>query len=80
MGMFSPDENGWVREEEYNQLKAENEDLKQECDLYKTWYRAKHDDLKNFLWQLKESNKTLNKMLLILNDRLEEYKRIYGEL
>lgn len=80
MGMFSPDENGWVREEKYYQLKAENEDLKQECDLYKTWYRAKHDDLKNFLGQLKESNKTLNDMLLILNNRLEEYKRIYGEL
>lgn len=30
--------------------------------------------------QLKESNETLNKMLLILNDRLDEYKRIYGEL
>lgn len=32
------------------------------------------------LQQLKESNKTLNEMLLILNNRLEEYKRIYGEL
>lgn len=30
--------------------------------------------------QLKESNKTLNEMLLILNNRLNEYKRIYGEL
>lgn len=48
MGMFSPDENGWVREEEYNQLK--------------------------------ESNETLHKMILILNDKLEEYKRTYGEL
>ena len=34
------------------QLKAktqECEELKKELDLYKTWYRAKHDDIKNTL-------------------------------
>lgn len=47
---------------ELQQLKVENEDLKQECDLYKTWYRAKHDDLKNFLGQVKAENEELRKI------------------
>lgn len=46
---------------ELQRLKQENENLKQECDLYKTFYRAKHDDLKNFLGQLKTENEELRK-------------------
>lgn len=30
-------------------LQQENGELKNELDLYKTWYRAKHDDVKNCL-------------------------------
>lgn len=43
----------------YKQLQQ----LKQECDLYKTWYRAKHNDLKNFLGQLKAENEKLKQDL-----------------
>ena len=35
-------------EEKYN-LSRECEELKREIDLYKTWYRAKHDDIRNLL-------------------------------
>lgn len=32
-----------------DELKKERKELKNELDLYKTWYRAKHDDVKNLL-------------------------------
>lgn len=51
-----------------------------DCNLYEDGCKYITDCYYKQLQQLKESNKTLNKMLLILNDRLEEYKRIYGEL
>lgn len=46
--------NRWVGEylkekKKREQLKREYEKLKQELDLYKTWYRAKHGDIKNTL-------------------------------
>lgn len=31
---------------DYAELKAKNERLKEECEMYKTFYRAKHDDIK----------------------------------
>ena len=34
---------------EYLKLSQECEELKREIDLYKTWYRAKHDDIRNLL-------------------------------
>ena len=32
-----------------DELKQECEELKKELNLYKTWYRAKHGDIKNYL-------------------------------
>lgn len=37
------------QKEEINELKEECGELKAERDLYKTWYRAKHGDIKNLL-------------------------------
>ena len=34
---------------ENRKLNLECEELKKELDLYKTWYRAKHDDIRNLL-------------------------------
>ena len=34
---------------ENRKLKLEREGLKKQLDLYKTWYRAKHDDIRNLL-------------------------------
>lgn len=50
--------------EEYKQLKQECEELKSELHLYKTWYRAKHGDIKNILGRY---HKAL--------DEIEEYTR-----
>lgn len=77
--------------EEKDKLKAENEELKKNVEHWKMehkeaiakgeWtYDLVKKRLGRQLQQLKESNKTLNEMFLILNNRLEEYKRIYGEL
>ena len=44
-------------------LVQEKEDLEQEKELYKTWYRAKHDDLKNYLGQMSKQIKELKMRL-----------------
>lgn len=41
--------------EDYQNLKQENETLKIECDMYKTYYRAKHDDIDGKIFKYKEA-------------------------
>lgn len=63
----------WHNAKFVQQLKQENERLKQECDLYKTWYRAKHDDLKNFLGQLKAENTKLKNIIKEMEENLDDW-------
>ena len=44
--------------------KAENEELKKELDLYKTWYRAKHSDVKNTLGRYHKALKEIEEVCL----------------
>lgn len=37
----------------YKQLEAENARLKEECNMYKTFYRAKHNDINGILFKYK---------------------------
>ena len=39
----------WIVYKQLQRKTAECEELKREIDLYKTWYRAKHSDVKNTL-------------------------------
>lgn len=63
-------------------LQQENGELKNELDLYKTWYRAKHDDVKNCLGcyrkALDEIEKRLKKYESTGDDEfaLIEYKNL----
>ena len=40
---------------ELEQLKAENEQLKALCDTYRTCYQAKHSDIKGLLFKYKQT-------------------------
>ena len=42
-------------EKERQELEAENNRLKAECDMYKTFYRAKHSDIKGLLLNYKQT-------------------------
>ena len=44
-------------------LQQENGELKNELDLYKTWYRAKHDDVKNCLGCYRKALEEIEKIL-----------------
>lgn len=42
---------------------AECEELKKGLDLYKTWYRAKHDDIKNYLGRCYNALEEIRKII-----------------
>ena len=44
------------------ELKAENEKLKAECDMYKTFYRAKHSDIKCLFIKYKQTLQEIKKI------------------
>lgn len=48
--------------EDIKQLKAENERLKAECDMYKTFYRAKHSDIKCLFIKYKQALKEIKEL------------------
>lgn len=48
-----------------NELYQENERLKAECNMYKTFYKAKHSDIKGLLFKLKH---TLQEIKTIAED------------
>lgn len=50
--------------EEINKLQKENEELKKELVLYKIWYRAKHDDVKNYLGRYYNALEEIKKVCL----------------
>ena len=49
------------------ELKHECEELKREIDLYKTWYRAKHDDIKNLLGSYRKALEEIEKLAIKTN-------------
>ena len=49
---------------EYLKLSRECEELKQELDLYKTWYRAKHDDIRNLLGNYRKALEEIKKVCI----------------
>lgn len=49
---------------EYLKLSQQCEELKKELDLYKTWYRAKHGDVKNLLGCYRKALDEIDKVCL----------------
>ena len=72
--------------EEYNgkinKLKAENERLKAECDMYKTFYRAKHSDIKSLLPKYRTTLQEIKRILILHKQELDEclYHDIHGKI
>lgn len=58
----------------WEELKAENEKLMAECDMYKTFYRAKHSDIKGLLLNYKQ---TLQEIKEIAEQILNKNEFIY---
>lgn len=54
--------------ERLDQLKAENNELKKELDLYKTWYRAKHVDIINLLGSYRKALEEIEQFCVELSD------------
>ena len=46
----------------------ECEKLKNELDLYKTWYRAKHDDVKNLLGRYRKALEKIENLMQTVSD------------
>ena len=49
-------------------LQQENGELKNELDLYKTWYRAKHDDVKNCLGCYRKALEEIENLMQTVSD------------
>ena len=49
-------------------LLRENERLKTECEMYKTFYRAKHDDIKGLLLKYRTCLQEIKEMILYCDD------------
>lgn len=65
----------YCKKEYCDLLKAkeqECEELKREIDLYKTWYRAKHDDIRNLLGSYRKECEELKKIKSTLKKALDE--------
>lgn len=45
----------YINNPQIAELKAENEQLKIECDMYKTFYRAKHNDIDGKLFKYRQT-------------------------
>ena len=62
---------------EYIKLSQECEELKNELDLYKTWYRAKHDDVKNYLGRYRKALEKIEEIADVLITETNEYESCY---
>lgn len=51
------------------ELKHECEELKQELDLYKTWYRAKHGDVKDYLSRYHKALEEIERVVIPLANK-----------